>query len=45
MVMIIVQMDITQAVVDSIREHLEIDKPGHGVIFVQGINAVYGLHE
>ena len=31
-VMIVSKEDITQGIVRSIREKLEIDKPGHGII-------------
>jgi len=45
MVLILVKSDIAEAVVSSIREHLEIDQPGKGIIFVQSVNKTYGLHE
>ncbi|NLJ91053.1 MAG: P-II family nitrogen regulator [Clostridiales bacterium] len=44
-VMIVSKEDITQGIVRSIREKLEIDKPGHGIIFVQDINDAYGIYE
>ncbi|SFQ45602.1 P-II family nitrogen regulator [Caldicoprobacter faecalis] len=45
MVLILAKSDIAEAVVSSIREHLEIDQPGKGIIFVQSVNKTYGLHE
>ena len=42
-VMIISENDSTEAIVDSIRSALNIDKPGNGVIFVSGIKKVYGI--
>ena len=42
-VMIISEHDSTEEIVESIREALNIDKPGNGVIFVSGIKKVYGI--
>lgn len=42
-IMIISQSDMTRKIVDSIREDLQIDKPGNGIIFIQHINKTYGL--
>ena len=42
---IIAKRDITNKIIESIRNKLEIDKPGHGIIFVQDINNVYGIYE
>ncbi|MBC7086887.1 MAG: P-II family nitrogen regulator [Tissierellales bacterium] len=44
-VIILSKEDITDAIVTSIREKLEIDKPGNGIIFVQNINKAYGVYE
>lgn len=44
-VFILVKSEVTEAVVASIREHLKIDEPGRGIIFVQSVNKTYGLHE
>lgn len=44
-VFILVKSDIAEAVVASIREHLNIDQPGKGIIFVQSVTKTYGLHE
>jgi len=44
-VMILSKTDITEAIVTSIREKMEIDKPGNGIVFVQNVNNVYGLYE
>lgn len=45
MVIILSKQEITEAIVLSIREKLEIDKPGNGVIFIQNVNSVYGVYE
>jgi nitrogen regulatory protein PII len=44
-VLIILKRENTEGVVSSIRDALEIDKPGNGVIFVQNVVQVYGLVE
>lgn len=44
-VMIIVNRDVTEAVVSSIREKLGIDKPGHGIILIQDVNHAYGIYD
>lgn len=45
MVMILSKKDTTENIVSSIRQKLEIDKPGNGIIFVQDVNKVYGIYE
>lgn len=45
MVMILSKKDITEKIVSSIQEKLEIDKPGNGIIFVQDVNKTYGVYE
>ena len=45
MVMILSKEEITENIVSSIRERLEIDKPGNGIIFIQNINKTYGVYE
>jgi nitrogen regulatory protein PII len=44
-VLIISKVSETDAIVTSIREKLEIDKPGNGIIFVQDVNEAYGIFE
>jgi len=44
-VLIILKSDITEQVVASIRDELDIDKPGNGIMFVQNVRQVYGLYE
>ncbi len=44
-VLIISEDKFTEAIVSSIREHLEMDKPGNGIIFVQNVNKTYGLSD
>ena len=43
--MILSKEDITENIVSSIRERLEIDKPGNGIIFIQNVNKTYGIYE
>jgi len=43
-VMIICKTDMTDAIVSSIREHIHIDEPGKGIIFVLDVNKAYGLY-
>lgn len=45
LVMILSKKDTTDGIVASIREKLEIDKPGNGIIFIQNVNNVYGIYE
>ena len=45
MVLIVSKKDVTEAIVATIRETLEIDKPGNGIIFIQDINKTYGVYE
>ena len=45
MVMILSKEDTTDIIVESIRERLEIDKPGNGIIFIQNVNQTYGIYE
>ena len=37
--------DKTGDIISSIKEELDIEKPGNGIVFVQNINEVYGLYE
>jgi nitrogen regulatory protein PII len=45
MVLILSDSAKTEAIVLSIRESLEIDKPGNGIIFVQDVTRTYGLYD
>lgn len=45
MVMILSKEDITEAIVASIQEKLELDKPGNGIVFIQDVNKAYGIYE
>lgn len=45
MVMILAKESTTDGIVSSIREALEIDKPGNGIIFVQNVEKAYGVYE
>ncbi len=42
-VLILCKSDMTSNIVDAIRQELEIDKPGNGIIFVQPVDETYGL--
>jgi len=42
-VLILSEVDRTEAVVSSIRKDLKIDEPGNGIIFVQDVNKTYGI--
>lgn len=44
-VMILSKEDIAENIVSSIRQRLEIDKPGKGIVFVQDVNRAYGIYE
>jgi nitrogen regulatory protein PII len=43
MVLIICQNDLTDSIVSSIKEHINIDEPGKGIIFILDVNSTYGL--
>ena len=42
--MLLVDSVKTQNVCDHISESLELEEPGNGIMFVQGVNKVYGLY-
>ena len=42
-VLIISDKKSADAIVSSIREKMEIDKPGKGIIFIQDVSMIYGL--
>ena len=44
-VMIIAHVDKVAAITESIRNELEIDKPGHGIVFTVAVNEIHGLHD
>ncbi len=43
-VIIISAENLTQNIVESIRKALDIEKPGHGIIYVQQVSKTYGLY-
>lgn len=45
LVMVIASEEKTPAFVQSIRQNLELDKPGKDILFVQNIAQVYGIQE
>lgn len=44
-VMIVSEVDKTDAIVNSIREELKIDEPGNGIIYIQNVNKTYGIYK
>lgn len=42
-VIIVSEVDMTEAIISVIREKLKIDEPGKGIIYVQDINKTYGI--
>ena len=44
MVLILSKREVTEKIISSIREKLEIDTPGNGVIFLQEVNQAYGIY-
>ena len=44
-VIMLIKKDIKDNVIEFIRNHLKIDEPGKGILFVVDVNEVYGLHE
>ncbi len=42
-VLILAENEITEGIVEKIKEDLQIDKPGNGIIFVQNVNQTYGM--
>lgn len=44
-VLIVIKCEITEQVVASVRDALDINKPGNGIIFVQNVRQVYGMYE
>lgn len=44
-VLMITKSDRTNGIVDSIRDSLQIDKSGNGILFIQNVRRAYGLYE
>ena len=44
-VFIISKAESTNAIVESIKECLNLDEPGNGIMFVMDVNGVYGIHD
>ena len=42
-VLILSEIEMTEAIVNSIREELKIAEPGKGILFVQDVNQTYGI--
>ncbi|MGI5986064.1 MAG: P-II family nitrogen regulator [Clostridiales bacterium] len=45
MVIILSEVENTDAIVSSIREHLKLDESGKGILFIQDVNKTYGLYK
>ena len=45
MVLILAKKEETQTIVATIRDELQIDQPGNGIIFVQEVHQTIGIHE
>ncbi len=44
-VIILSEVEMTDAIVSSIRDRLKIDEPGNGIIYVQDVNKTYGIYK
>ncbi len=44
-VMMLVEDDAVEGVVDKIREKINIDEPGKGIVYVQNVNKTYGIYK
>lgn len=44
-VLILARQELADKIVVAVRDELKIDEPGKGIIFVQDVNAVYGVVE
>ncbi len=44
-VIILSEIDMTEAIVSSIRKELNIDEAGNGIIYIQNVNKTYGLYK
>ncbi len=44
-VLILSEVEATDAIVASIRESLHIDEPGKGIIYIQNVNNTYGIYK
>lgn len=42
-VLILSKTDLTEQIATSIRDKLEINKPGNGIIFIQEVAKTYGI--
>lgn len=42
-VLILAKAEATDAIASAIREHLKIDEPGNGIMFIVDVNKTYGL--
>ena len=45
MVIILVENDLSDAVVEAVRVAMKIDEPGKGIMYVQDVRATYGIYK
>ena len=45
LVLILSECENTDTIVASIREHLKLDEPGNGIIYIQDVNKTYGIYK
>jgi nitrogen regulatory protein PII len=43
-VLILAEVDATDAIATAIRDSLELEEPGNGIIFIQDVSSVYGIY-
>ncbi len=44
-VLILSEVELTEPIVASIRQNLQMDKPGNGIIYVQDVDKTFGLYK
>jgi nitrogen regulatory protein PII len=42
-VLMITKSESADGIIKAVRDNLEIDQPGNGIIFVQSVNETYGI--
>lgn|SRR5690554_4411534 len=44
-VLVLAKANLTNKIKDTISEELELDKPGHGIVFILNVSDTYGLYD
>lgn len=44
-VIILSKIEETEKIVAALKEYLDIDKPGKGIIYIQNVNSTYGIYD